>query len=273
LIVVDDGSTDGTVEALDALAHDDNRLRLVRHEEREPLGPCQARNRGIAEAKGELLAFCDDDDAWLPGIGPKAVDALQSDRRLTAVSSWHLVDHVDSGGAAVFRGPTSYGAAELLWQNVVAVPFGVIARDRLPFDISFDPALPTGEDWDLWLRCAQHGAVRTLEAVGYVYTQHAGRRVTDAVARHAEGRRNFLAKHGRDMSASCRIFHEAVLAGYDGGRPAVLRRLLGGGAVTASAQAALVLGLSTWASRRGQARGDPGYQARLMAHLVRRMTS
>src|SRR5581483_7287295 len=60
LIVIDDGSTDGTAERINNL---DPRIRILRQENQ---GCYVARNRGIAEAKGRFIAFLDSDDEWLP---------------------------------------------------------------------------------------------------------------------------------------------------------------------------------------------------------------
>lgn len=60
VLVVDDGSTDGTHEALRRFG---NRIRVVRQEN---AGPGAARNRGIEVARGELIAFLDSDDIWMP---------------------------------------------------------------------------------------------------------------------------------------------------------------------------------------------------------------
>lgn len=63
VIVVDDASTDGTADAL--AGRFGSRIRLLRMPERR--GPGAARNAGVRVATGELLAFLDSDDLWLPG--------------------------------------------------------------------------------------------------------------------------------------------------------------------------------------------------------------
>jgi glycosyltransferase involved in cell wall biosynthesis len=72
VIVVDDGSTDGGASAV--AAHADARVRLVAQAN---AGPGAARNRGVAEARGELLAFLDADDEWLPRFLEEGVRALE----------------------------------------------------------------------------------------------------------------------------------------------------------------------------------------------------
>lgn len=270
LVIVDDDSSDDTAEVLDRLAAQDPRVRVVRTA--STVGPCVARNQGLEVAQGELVAFCDDDDAWFPGVGAVVVEFLAEHPDVVAASSWHVVLHAETGGAAVFRGPLEYGRDQLLWQNFVALPFAVLRRGALSFAVSFDPDLPTGEDWDLWLRCAQDGRVRTVPHVGYLYTQHRGSRVTRTAEAQVTGRRNFVAKHGASMSGSCRLFHETVVAGYEGGRGAMLRGLLPGRG-RSTRDAVVVAGLlasSFGAVKVGRRRRDPGLQARLMASQLAR---
>jgi hypothetical protein len=273
LVIVDDCSSDDTAAVLDRLTAQDRRVRVVHTD--ETVGPCVARNRGLEVARGDLVSFCDDDDAWLPGVGAVVVDFLAQHPDVVAASSWHVVHHADSGGGAVFRGPLEYGREQLLWQNFVALPFAVLRRGALSFDITFDPDLPTGEDWDLWLRCAQDGPVRTVPHVGYRYTQHGGARVTRTAEAQITGRRNFLAKHGSAMSGSCRLFHETVLAGYEHGRAGMVRALAPGRgrSIRDAAVVTALLVSSLGAVRLGLRRRDPGLQSRLMASLLARRST
>lgn len=73
VIVVDDGSTDGGPDIVRALA--DPRVRLVTQPN---MGPGAARNRGISEAQGELLAFLDADDEWLPQFLETGIGLLET---------------------------------------------------------------------------------------------------------------------------------------------------------------------------------------------------
>jgi glycosyltransferase involved in cell wall biosynthesis len=75
VVVVDDGSTDGTGELADRIAGEDDRVRVV-HQANAGLGA--ARNAGTAVATGELLAFADSDDLVLPGAYDLLVGSLRA---------------------------------------------------------------------------------------------------------------------------------------------------------------------------------------------------
>ena len=268
LIIVDDGSSDDTSHALARLSEEDGRVRFVRNE--QSVGPAEARNHGIALAQGELLAFCDDDDAWLPEAATTLVDFLDKHPDVGVVSSWHEVLQVGKERRAIYRGPLHFGDRHLLWMNFVALPFGMVKRSVFPDQPWFDPKLPPSEDWEFWLRCAQRRPIAMLPKVLYQYRQHGGGRVTKAASGQARGRRALLAKHQEAMSPACGLYHRAVADLTEGGRVVLARQL----ALAARASprdtafVSFLLAASLQSSAVGIRRRDPGLPARVLARLI-----
>jgi hypothetical protein len=155
LIVVDDGSTDGTREALRGV---DSRLVYVRQEN---AGVSAARNNALRLARGEIVAFLDSDNRWLPDHLETVTAALR--RRPEAV----LVTTTPSFVVAGRKPPAAARLVEPLprlfaW-NWVGFVTGVAARRRaLETAGGFDESFPVGEDGDLWLRMALLGPFAML---------------------------------------------------------------------------------------------------------------
>ncbi len=268
LIVVDDGSTaEGCSRSLERLA-DDPKVRIVRNE--KALGLPRARNCGIAVAEHDHIGFCDDDDLWRAGAAEVLLSTLTTHPKAAAASSWHEVVHKGTDRAVVHRGPLRFGEFELLWQNFVGVPFGIVNRSRLSQTFRYDPEFPTGEDWDLWIRCARESPFVMVPAVLYSYSQHQGPRLTTDLTHLGESRRLILAKHGDEMTPMCSSFHELVLAaqldGPTGTTKAVARMLRTQPFGALGAEALLTLGYV--ASRVGVRRSDPGLAPRVMARAI-----
>jgi hypothetical protein len=268
LVIVDDASSDGTPEVADRLGADP-RVRIVRNG--ASLGPGGSRNQGIAVARGDLLGFCDDDDEWLPGAASVTLDRFAADTEVGVVTSWHQVVHDQTGRTVPFRGPLEYRAEQLLWFNFVALPFGIIRRSLFPGDLAVDADLPSCEDWDLWLRCAQIRPICTVPRFLYGYHQHGGVRVTRNGSGDLVGRQGFLDKHASSMSPSCRLYHEFVVAQLAGGRAALVERARAAYRTPVAASvAASVLGAGAAAGAIGMRRGDPGLPARVLAVVLGR---
>ena len=270
LVVVDEGSSDETPEVLAALCEEDARVRVVRND--VAVGLPGARNCAIEVARGDLVAFCDDDDAWMPDIARYLVDVFDADPEVGAVSAWHEVLQVESGRATIYRCPLDLDDHLLLWMNFVGNPFGMYRRSLFGPDHLFDTGLAKmTEDWDFWLRCAQQRPFRMVPRVGYLYRQHGGPRITQQPTRHSEGLLEFVAKHEGEMTPACRAYHRCVADLLLGRREAVARRMAGL-ARSSPADAAfvsLVLGASWEASALGPRLRDPGLTGRTMARLLR----
>ena len=184
VVLVDDGGDDDLAGWCESVA--DPRMRCVRQQN---AGVSAARNLGISVSRGELVAFCDSDDVWVP----HALDALVARYdeavgetvagsapagEVGLVYGWYQV--ADSEGVPTGR-VAAYRIEGDAWEDLVRVnPVGASAtlvpravldsvggfidnRDRFPVDV---------EDWDLWLRIAQDHRLAVVPEVLYHYRRH-----------------------------------------------------------------------------------------------------
>ena len=151
LIVVDDGSTDGTPDILTACA--DPRLRALRHEERR--GLAASLNVGLAEANGRYVARMDADDVALPSWLERSLALLSANGRLGFVGSGVLdIDaegrpdrvHLHEGGRAAMRWRSLWSAP--VFHDTVVLERELFEKHGLRYDASFGES----EDYDLWTR-------------------------------------------------------------------------------------------------------------------------
>jgi glycosyltransferase involved in cell wall biosynthesis len=253
ILVVDDGSGPRAAALLDRLAS--GRVQLLRNP--EPKGVSNARNRGIAAARGRWIAFMDDDDLWAPDkLAAQLTTATQ------AGAGWVYAGDVIVDEALRVRG----GAPPPLPQQVItqlrrynAVPAGasnvVVRRDVLDAVGGFDPTLHTSEDWDLWLRLAAASVPACVPRPLVALRMHAGMasRVVDRMLADIE----IIARRYRIPVDRAR--HErwaAWMCLEDGRRGAAVRhyvRAVMSGDVTSVARAAVALAHPDVARRRRDA--------------------
>jgi glycosyltransferase involved in cell wall biosynthesis len=171
VIVVDDGSGEDVAGAVTTLS--DERVRVVRNERSQ--GVARARNRGLEEARGERIAFVDDDDLWAPDKLSSQLQAMASTGR-----PWAYTGAVNiTASAQVIGGapppPPEEVAASLPRRN--SVPGGgsnvVAARSLLEEVGGFDPTLYNTEDWDMWIRMARAALPAWVPRPMLAYRVHA----------------------------------------------------------------------------------------------------
>jgi glycosyltransferase involved in cell wall biosynthesis len=149
LIVVDDGSTDGTAALMKSYAHD----RRVRYLYQRNAGQPAADNRGILLARGALIAFIDSDDVWLseklaqqvpafddPAVGVAYSPSISINERGERVPMWPIPRF---SGAVTER---------LFVQNFVPFSASIVRRECFERIGFFDTTLKQSYDYDLWLR-------------------------------------------------------------------------------------------------------------------------
>src|SRR3954468_6189958 len=157
LLVVDDGSTDGSAEAVRPLADRDSRIRLVQQANRGLAGAC---NTALRMARGEFFALLDSDDLWEPAFLAEQLAILDAQPGLDIVTGngWMLggARHGDLARPCPDPRPAPDLAAILGDEQAVFI-MSVFRRTVYEAVGCFDEALRTNEDYDFWLRAAIHG--------------------------------------------------------------------------------------------------------------------
>lgn len=155
LIVVDDASTDGTDEYCQALP-----LQYIYIPKEESKGGNYARNQGVKAAKGEYVAFLDDDDYWLPEKIKKQV-ALIEEKDCELVHCGRRLELVQSDGSVVYKdtqpNPFHYGdMKKKILLTICTTTTCILAKRRALFDVGlFDENLRFWQEYELTIRLAQ----------------------------------------------------------------------------------------------------------------------
>jgi GT2 family glycosyltransferase len=183
LLVVDNGSTDATLEIVAGMS--DPRIRVLHQPER---GVSRARNLGLRESRGALVAFLDSDDTWSPDFLEKMCAALAArpDAPL-AYCGWQNVGLAGPRGAPFV--PPDYESPEkpaALLEGCRWPIHGCLTRaEAIRAAGGFDTRLAVGEDYLLWLEVASQGPIVRVAEVLAQYRHHDGVQATKNLVRAA----------------------------------------------------------------------------------------
>jgi glycosyltransferase involved in cell wall biosynthesis len=157
VLVCDNGSTDETGKRMHDWESRDRRVRYLRTS-RNSGTPGTTRNLGIEHARGNLIAFLDDDDEWLP-------DKLAAQLATLAMESVDMIstNALRSDGSVYFPDAPPIGRptrADLMWTNSIVVSSALVRRDRLISAGGFQTSRRVRgvEDYAMWLELTARGA-------------------------------------------------------------------------------------------------------------------
>lgn len=211
ILVIDDGSVDDTQSVVRKIP--DDRIRYIRHEINKGLPA--ARNTGIRAARGEYIAFLDDDDEWRQ-------DKLE--RQLDVIKDYDAVLCT----AVVNGRPLRVHRARTVTLDDLRRgsfdPSSLLAKAGVLKELGFDENLRQGEDWDAFIRIAQRYTIGWVSEPLLLYNDGAhGRMTNDAkyqTAVELERRAAMLYKHRDFFGDKWFRYHFAdILLSYLGSRP------------------------------------------------------
>jgi glycosyltransferase involved in cell wall biosynthesis len=187
LLVVDDGSNDESPAIAARLAREHaGRITLLRTDR---AGPYPARNAGLAQARGEFVAFLDADDYWSPDFLEKLHSALAGSTAALAYCGWQNIGAADRTNEPYVPPDLEQGdKLELLLRAASPWPIHAALVRRTVIDEvgGFDTTLATCMDYDLWLRIgASHPIARVPEVLAF-YRFHSDGQITSKQWRQAE---------------------------------------------------------------------------------------
>ena len=187
IIVVDDGSTDGSEAVLREYSDRVSSFQQQRE------GVSVARNLGVQKSSGQLIAFLDADDLWLPTKLERQVQKFMEDPDLGLVHcGWAAIDKHGKVSNPRLEGLEGWVAKELLMfrQAIHSSSGAVVTREVVEEIGGFDPRLSTSADWDFSYRVAIRRRVAFVPEVLFHYRLH-----------------------GTNMSANIRLMeHDTLLA-------------------------------------------------------------
>lgn len=170
LIIIDDGSTDGTYEFIKE-QFDDNRIVCTHIQN---CGVSQARNIGIMQSKGDFVCILDDDDVWTPKKLEIQLARFQSDDELGMI--YCAIERIDSDGNYIsmqYHESSNDFYQKMLSANLVDATSGVIIKKDVLNQVGLFANIVQGyEDYELWVRIAKDFKIGSIKEPLVKYRVH-----------------------------------------------------------------------------------------------------
>jgi glycosyltransferase involved in cell wall biosynthesis len=212
ILVIDDASTDATESVVKSIASNDPRVFYFRH--LESCGAGAARNTGIENAHGPLVAFLDDDDVWLSDKLQLQLALLKTKFSAVAVSCSFVLSKTDQTEQLITIAPPVDRQQLLRSNHLGGSSVCLVWRQVLLTVGGFDPKLRSCQDWDLWLKLHNQGQILVHNTPLVKYFVHNEERITGNKKNEYQGRKKIYFRYRIEMTKKTRKHSLAVLSFY-----------------------------------------------------------
>ncbi len=204
LLIVDNNSSDGSMEIIQTFANGDERVTALVHNSTG--NPGAVRNAGLEQAKGDFVAFLDSDDVWLPTKLEKQLTFMKKRGAAICTTGTTIINEKGQVTGAYLPSLETAGWDQMLVENVVSTSATMIDRHQCP-NVTF-PHLPYCQDYATWMRLVQRG--------------HLVHILSKPLTRHRIRTRSFLSEKIQKARYRWRVYREVL----EIGRPIAFKCLL-----------------------------------------------
>jgi len=228
IIIVDDASSNNDASTMVNDLNDD-RIRLIKHDVNK--GVSAARNTGIKHARGDYVAFLDDDDIWLEGKVKQQLKVINDTGARAVLTAYYVVKNNEYFYVQKEK-QSEIPLNDLKRGNVYGCS-GLIVQRKSAERLLFDETIGHGEDWDFLIRLSQLSTIQYIERPLFILNDGGHQRITNKVKQKTSSneinkRLKQLDKHSDFLGKYWRNYHEVRLyLGYIGNQNGKCKFLIG----------------------------------------------
>jgi len=209
IIIVDDGSNDNTQQVCQNFINENQNIKYIKNE--NSVGGAEARNIGMRQAKGEIIAFLDDDDEWLPQKLEKQIEIFKQNPEVGIVGTNYYWIDVEKNETKKINLCQNQSFKTLLLENTLgSFSFNAIRKSLFEKHGGIRPDMKSSQDWHFWLKLAPNTKIKISDDYLVKYYNYSGdsNRISSSTDRAIESRKKVLQDYSNQMSFLVKLKHK-----------------------------------------------------------------